>query len=103
MFEKVKAPAWKKYTARKQPPSPTENIARALSYAHQSFWPYRSRYYAQNMKLHKSIARDRLPGPQYAEMLIWLFQQRPADLMIAQPNIRIKRKRGAKWCTKWRE
>lgn len=94
VFEKVKAPAWKKYTTRKQPPSSTENVARALSYTHQSFWPCRPRYYTQNKRLHKSVARDRLPGPQHAEMLIWLFQQRPADLMIAQPNIRIKRKRG---------
>jgi hypothetical protein len=28
------------------------------------------------MKLHKSIARDRLPEPQYAEMLIWLRRER---------------------------
>jgi len=76
VFEKVKVPAWKKYTTRKQPPGPTENVARALSYTHQSFWPCRPRYYAQNMKLHKSIARDRLPEPQYAEMLIWLRRER---------------------------
>lgn len=93
VFEKVKAPVWKKHTTRKQPPSQTENIARVLSYTHQSFWPFRRRYYAGNMKRHKSVARGRLPGPQHAETLIWLFQQRPTDLMIAQPNIRIKRQR----------
>src|SRR6185369_2941702 len=41
VFEKIKAPAWKKHATRKQSPSPIENVARALSYAHQSFWSCR--------------------------------------------------------------
>jgi hypothetical protein len=61
---------------------PLTNLARALSYLVQSFWPSRPIYVSADGKRRRVRDKRRIPEPYHSQVLLWLDRYRLRDLTL---------------------